>query len=169
MSEEEKKGKPGLGNFLEGLNNFVDIVVKLQETGEILREGEFKGKEGEVSGVYGVRIKTGGPDRGPSYEPFGNVKKGSNGPLVADEREPLVDVFNEKDAVTIVAEIPGAAEESIDVSIDGCTLRLRAKARDRKYYKEVTLPTAVEDMPRERSYLNGMFSIVFDKAKSAVA
>ncbi len=177
MSEDEKNTKPGIGGLLEGLNNFVEIVMKLNETGEILREGEFKGgKDNQVSGVYGLRIKAAGSGnnsspgssshKGPSVEHFGNIKKSAAGPLVAEEREPLVDVFDEQDTVTIIAEIPGATEETITISIDGPVAYLKAQARDRKYYKEIALPAAVENMPKEKSYANGIFSSVFSKQKS---
>lgn len=155
---EEKKKKFGLADLFEGLNSLIDLVSKVQERGEIEKTGEFK-TDGGVSGVYGVHIRT-AAGGAPVFEQFGNVGRGAKTGVIHDEREPLVDVFEDDDTITVVAEIPGASEDSIEVTIDGATVTLSAAARDRKYRKELTLPCEVRREPVKRSYLNGIFSLV---------
>ena len=168
MSDKGTKRKPGIGDFLEGLNGLLELVTKLQDSGEdsLNKTGEFKTDSG-VSGVYGVQIKTvqGGS---PVFEQFGNISRKQGGPLLQDEREPLVDMFEDGNQITIVAEIPGASEETIIVTIEDHHLTLSASCRDRKYRKEFNLPAAANSEPLKRSYVNGIFSIVIMKSSEAV-
>jgi len=155
---EEKPKKFGLGDLFEGLNSLIDLVTKLQDHDETVKSGEFKTESG-VSGVYGVRIKT-AAGGSPELDQFGNIGRGRKAGVIDDEREPLVDIFEENDTITVVAEIPGSTEESIEVSLEGANLRLSASARDRKYRKELTLPCETKGEPVKRSYINGIFSLV---------
>ena len=56
-----------------------------------------------MKGVFGVSIKTavGGE---PVIESFGNIRKSPVGPSVEEEREPITDLFDEKEEVIIIAE-----------------------------------------------------------------
>lgn len=98
------------------------------------------------------------------FEQFGNIARRQGSSLVNDEREPLVDMFEESNQITIVAELPGASEESIETTIEGDRLTLTAASRERKYRKELPLPYAPSKKPLKRSYLNGIFSMVLEKA-----
>ena len=117
---------------------------------------------GRVKGVYGFSIKTGLGGK-PTVEPFGNVKKTAKGPTVSEEREPIVDIFDEKEEVRIIVEVPGVAEESIKTEIKGDVLTLEAKDTDRKYYKEVVLPKNVDASTLKSRYKNGVLVIRIDK------
>jgi HSP20 family protein len=57
--------------------------------------------------------------------------------------EPLVDVFDEADFILVVAEVPGAEEDSIRVELENHTLKLRAGGKHRAYRGEVGLPAEV--------------------------
>ena len=88
----------GLGGLLNGIGNLIDLAAKLKEAGgEINKEGEIdlsNLKKG-MKGVFGVSIKTAVGGK-PIVESFGNVKKTPKGPTVEEEREPLIDVFDEE-------------------------------------------------------------------------
>ena len=94
-------GKLSLGGLLKGIENLVDLAAKLKEAGgEIKKEGEIdlsRLKEG-MKGVYGFSIKTAVGGK-PVVETFGNIKKTPEGPVVEEEREPLIDVFDEGDEI----------------------------------------------------------------------
>jgi HSP20 family protein len=65
-------------------------------------------------------------------------------PFVPETVEPLVDIFDESDCILIIAEVPGAEEDSIRVELENHTLKLRAGGRYRTYRGEVGLPAEVQ-------------------------
>lgn len=154
----------GLGGIFKGVGSLLDAVSRLAEKGEEFRkEGEIKlGKE--TKGVYGFTIKTATGGK-PSFSTFGNIKKTPKGPVVEEEREPLVDVFDEKKEVRIIAEVPGVHEDSIKAEIKGDVLTLEAKDSDRKYYKEVVLPKDIKPGTLKTKYKNGVLEIRVKKTK----
>lgn len=158
MTEKKVKIDFGLGGLFKGLGGLLETLGELAEKGEELkREGEIKiGKE--VKGVYGVTIKT-AVGKKPTFSTFGNIKKTPKGPVVAEEREPLVDLFDEKEEVKIIAEVPGVFEETIKTEIKGDVLILEAKDSDRKYYKEIVLPKDVDPGTLKSKYKNGVLEI----------
>jgi len=142
----------------------IDLVSKMEEEGkgEVRREGGFTSPSGRVKAVYGFSIKT-GPGGKPTVEPFGNVKKTAKGPVVDETREPIVDIFDEKEEVRVIVEMPGVAQESIKTEIKGDVLTLETKDSDRKYYKEIVLPKNVDARTLKSKYKNGILEIRIDK------
>ncbi len=114
--------------------------------------------------VYGVRI-TIGPDGKPIVEEFGNIRKERGRPLITEEREPLVDVYDEKDKVTIIAELPGVDKDKIDIRVVDGKLVIKASNEKRKYYKEIELPEDVDIKTAKAKYNNGVLEIVIQKKK----
>src|SRR3989337_3801405 len=120
--------KIGLGGIFKGIENIIDLADKLKEAGgEINKEGEFDLshlKKG-MKGVFGVSIKTAGGV--PVVEPFGNIRKHSAGPSVEEEREPITDLFDEKEEIIIIAEMPGVSEENIRLDLHGDIIKISAQ------------------------------------------
>jgi len=166
--EEEFKVDFGLGKdntfggLFKGISNLIEQASKLsEESGELKKTGEIKfGKE--IKGMYGFNIRTmaGGA---PKIETFGNIKKTPKGPVVEEEREPVVDIFDEKDHILIVTELPGVTEDDINLELKGDILKLSAETGDRKYSKEILLPSKVKGDKIESSYKNGILEIKLKK------
>lgn len=156
-------GGEGLTGILKGLGDILNLAERLAEQGERggTQEREFT-SPGGVRGVYGfsVRMGSGGA---PTVERFGNVKETSEGPVVSDTREPLVDVFDEGNEIVVVAEVPGVQEKDIHVELEGDVLELSATGPKRKYEKEVLLPASVDPAARRQSYQNGYLELRFNK------
>lgn len=112
--------------------------------------------------VYGVRI-TIGPDGRPIIEEFGNVKRIGRRPVIEETIEPLVDVIDEKDRVTIVAEMPGLDKDDIDIRIKDGKLIITGKGKDRKYYKEIRLPPGIKPETAKAKYKNGVLEVTIEK------
>ena len=112
--------------------------------------------------VYGVRI-TIGPDGRPVVEEFGNVKRIGRKPVIEETIEPLVDVIDEKDRVTIVAEMPGLDKDDIDIRIKDGRLVITGKGKDRKYYKEIRLPPGIKPETAKAKYKNGVLEVTIEK------
>lgn len=154
-----------LGGLLDGIGNLVDLAAKLKEAGgEINKEGEFDLshlKKG-MKGVFGVSVRTAVGGR-PVVESFGNVKKTPKGPTVEEEREPIIDVFDEDEEIRIYAEMPGVNQEDIQLDLKEDILDISAQTGDRKYYKEVLLPAKVRVDTMASSYNNGILEIKVKK------
>lgn len=157
-------GKMSFGDLIQGIGSFMDLASSLQEEGkgEQRLEGEISSPSGRVKAVYGLSIKEGLGGQ-PIVESFGNVKKTSQGPVVEEEREPLVDVFDEQDHVVVIIELPGVQLNDIHTEIKGDILTLSAANSSHKYYKEVVLPKKVNPTTASSKYKNGIFEIRMKK------
>jgi HSP20 family protein len=156
----------GFGSLFKGLEDFVGVLGKLVEAGEqhIDRTGEFKVKGlGEnAKGVYGVSVRVGLGGE-PHVERFGNIRSTKEGPEVVDVREPLIDVFDEENEIVVVAELPGVKEDAIEVEVRGDVLAITSSG-ERRYAKEVLLPSAVDAASMRRSSKNGLLELRLKKS-----
>ncbi|MCK9427001.1 MAG: Hsp20/alpha crystallin family protein [Ignavibacteriaceae bacterium] len=166
--KEEKKNYDfdfGIGGLFKGIEKLVDLAAELKEAGgEIKKEGEIDLshlKEG-MKGIFGFSIKTAVGGK-PIVEPFGNIRKTAKGPTVEEEREPITDVFDEKEEVRIYAEMPGVNEEEIKINLSDDILDISAKNQDRKYHKEILLPSKVKAETLTSNYKNGVLEVRIKK------
>jgi HSP20 family protein len=156
-------GKIGFGGIFKGLGNLIDLAAKMNEEG-VSKTGEIKGLPKDVKGVYGFKISTMGGGK-PIIETFGNVKDTAGGPVVEEVREPIVDVFDEKDQILVIVELPGVTREKIKVDINGDILNLSTSDKERRYAKEILLPHKVNADTVKTSYKNGILKITLEKLK----
>ncbi len=170
-------GKLSLGGIFKGIEKLVDLAADLKEAGgEIKKEGEIDLshlKEG-MKGVFGFSVKTAVGGK-PIVEPFGNIKKTPKGPTVEEEREPITDVFDEKEEIVIMAEMPGISEEDIKLDFPAAAgsrqgrekgediLDITAQSGERKYHKEVLLPAKIKSETLQSSYKNGILEVRMKK------
>jgi len=159
-------GKLSFGGLFKGIEKLIDLAADLKEAGgEIKKEGEIDLshlKEG-MKGIFGFSIKTavGGKS---VVEPFGNIRKTPEGTVeVKEEREPLTDVFDEKDEILVISEIPGVEEEGISVALKADILEISAVSKNRIYRKEVLLPVKADQENLSYSYKNGILEIRIKK------
>ena len=165
---EQDTGKPrresssGLGGVFSGLSELMEKLNKLAESGEELRHtGEIGGTGKGTKGIYGFTVKVGLGDQGPRVEPFGNIRqdKKAGEAVVQEIREPVVDLFEEKDCLLIVAEMPGIGVKDVQLEVKDDVLTISAAKGEKKYRKEVLLPGSY---PREKMRLtcnNGVLEI----------
>ncbi|MGB9135309.1 MAG: archaeal heat shock protein Hsp20 [Candidatus Bathyarchaeia archaeon] len=114
--------------------------------------------------VYGYSM-TIGSDGKPVVREFGNVQPGKRGPMIKEEREPLVDVVSCDNEVKVVAELPGVDKKDIKLNALDDTLTISVDTPDHKYYKEVKLPTEVDPKDSKSSYKNGVLEVTLQKTK----
>jgi len=175
MSDKEKKeekkgvdldfglGKIGLGGIFEGVGNLIDLASKLsEETEEIKKTGEIKGLGGKARGVYGFSVRTLAGKK-PVVETFGNIRRTKEGPVIEEVREPIIDVFEEKNFVRVIAELAGVSREDVKIKINEDILNLSAEKEERKYAKEILLPFSVKPDPVEFSFKNGILELKLGK------
>ncbi len=114
-----------------------------------------------MKGIYGFTVKVGLGDQGARVEPFGNIRtdKATGQAVVEEIREPVVDLFEEKDHLLIVAEMPGIGAGDVRLEVKDDVLTITAAKGDKKYRKEVLLPG---NYPKEKMGLscnNGVLEI----------
>ncbi|MFH1140867.1 MAG: archaeal heat shock protein Hsp20 [Chloroflexota bacterium] len=152
------------GGLFKGVGSLLDLVSKMAEEGqeETSASGEVETAGGKVKGVYGfsVRVGLGGK---PVIHSFGNIRETEKGPVVTETREPLVDVLDEGDHLTVVAEVPGVEEKNVQLKVEGDILEIVAASKDRKYEKQVLLPYPVDSGSVKSSYRNGVLEVSVTK------
>jgi len=173
--KQEKKEEPvvefGLdfGGIFKGLGDFINTAAKLAEQGqtEFQKTGELSfDKAKKLRGMYGfsVRVSRGGK---PVFEKFGTLAPEARPEELKPEvevREPLVDIFDEKEEIIVVAELPGVGEKAIKTGMKGNILNIYAESKDRNYTKEIKLPSKVTGKI-ESTYKNGVLELKLKKKK----
>ncbi len=164
------------GGFFEDIEQMIeDMFREIQESlpeklfrEEKLPDGRIVRRMGPF--VYGYSMSM-GPDGKPVIREFGNVKASrptAFGPKrarldVKEEREPLVDLIEEMDAIKVVAEVPGVEKEDIDLKAAENSLTISVDAKARRYYKEVEFPSTVDPESVKASYRNGVLEVTLTK------
>jgi len=164
MTKKQGRGEEGgFGGVFKGLADLIEKLGDLAEKGEKLKKsGEFQQKD--VKGVYGFSVKVGLGDKGAQevkVEPFGNVRRdeGSGETVVHEIREPVVDVFEEKDHTLVVAEMPGISTKDVHLTVKDDLLTIYAEKRDKKYRKEILLPRSYPKEKMKMTCNNGILEI----------
>jgi len=170
-AKEQSQNKGNVGGILSGLVDIAERLNELSGKGESLAEkGEFNFplKEGGIKGVYGFTLRTGLGEKGDNIkvEPFGNIRKDKKtGEAVVQEiNEPLVDVFEDEKATTLVAEMPGVGLEDIHLDVQDDVLTISAQKGEKKYRKEMLLSHLLSKDRIEMTCNNGIVTIRCGKA-----
>lgn len=137
--------------------------------------------------VSGVSIKM-GPNGKPQIQKFGDImapselqdakdsmevvpKYGELGDLtdMAESelytREPLTDIIEDEDSISLTLELPGVEKEDIDLNLEGRTLKVEATSYGRSYLKRIPLPCEVKPDMIKSTYKNGILDITLDKVQ----
>jgi len=162
--EIELEQIPFVGGLFKGIEKLVDLAERVEQAGgEIKKTGEILGEKGRAKGVYGFSIRTGIAGQ-PRIQTFGNIRpaeknKGKKEIKLSETAEPMIDVFDEKDHILIIAELPGVTKKSIILKRRGDILILKAGNEKRKYEKEILLPAKLEFEKKEMNFKNGILEL----------
>lgn len=161
---------------------FKDILEKLlkglppefqnltpEEMRKYMMENKDKFPWGAGPYIAGFNLKF-GPDGKPIMDSFGNIKPEpySGKPKVKPVkpvREPLVEVNEVNDQIIVIAEIPGATKEDVEIKATSRTLTISTKADSLliKYYKEIELPTPINSEYAKARLRNGILEVKLKK------
>ncbi len=163
----------GLSGVLGAIEKLVKLADDLQNAqGELNREGEIDlGKNAKAS--YHFRVRTLGDlkrdnQRKPSNSDFKPFEKSATSksakvtPSYVPKRtaiEPETDVFIERNAVVIYAQLPGVSEPDISIDAHADRLMLRAESASFLYQKNLPLPARVQPESLVKSYHNGILEV----------
>ena len=157
----------GLGGIFKGIGSLLELAAELaeKEPTEVHREGHV-GPTGEkgFNAVYGFSVRVGGGGK-PTVQHFGNVREAAKGPVVDDVREPMVDTFDEGEFIRVIAEMPGVDGTDIKYDLKEDVLIISGEKGDRKYYKELLLPSAIDAQKTTHSSNNGILEMKLWKVK----
>ena len=95
----------------------------------------------------------------PSFRPPRNLAK-------RQDPKPLIDIFQDNNNITIIAEIAGFNKESFKINVKDQKITLSAKSKERRYYKSLNLPKVVIPDETHTKYKNGVLEIKLKKAES---
>ncbi len=157
-------------NFFDDF--FTDMDEEFRQMEEnmarIFEEAMKPPEKGSIVGkpyVYGFSMKV-GPDGKPKIQEFGNVPQG-RGMIQSGElnegREPLTDVIDEKKEVTVIAELPGIEKKDIKLDSGEQSITISVDTPDRKYYKNLKLPSKVKPETSKATYKNGVLEVKIRK------
>jgi len=161
--EEETEHETGIvegvvSQFIPGLGGIVKALEKSSP--------EFRKRIAETDAEIKHRIETGWSsepkiDYGISIKPLvKDVEKKQEEKIEAPpERELIIDVFEEKEHISVIAELPGVEEKDIKTKLKGDTLEISAG----KYCKIITLPSAASSII-ERNYNNGILQLKIERS-----
>lgn len=150
--KKEKKPETKLGfRFLDKIFPLLDEISKLQGTKTIKKT--IKGKDIVFSSTTNIR---------PLKEDLKQQtsKKKETIKPETEEKEPLVDVFDEEKNLKIVAELPGTEKKDIKLKLKKNKLIISTK--DKKYYKELEIPSKIK-LIKKWTYKNGVLEINLEK------
>jgi HSP20 family protein len=83
--------------------------------------------------------------------------------------ETHVDVFEEKDGVRVVADLPGVEKDAIDLKCDGEILTISAANDRREYDERLRLPVRVDEHSAQATFNNGVLEVTFDRTEDSAA
>jgi HSP20 family protein len=141
----------------------VEKIMKSMMGGFGFSEEDMKRMPQNKLIIKGSTIKI-GPDGKVQVEEFGNVEPGKK-PVVKNEREPLIDILDKEDKITVLAELPGVEKHQIKLDLEEGNTLLVIDVPG-KFHKELKLPAKVKEMP-EATYKNGVLEIELTKTEKA--
>jgi len=147
---------PGLGGLFKGLEKSPAFKERLKKIDE---EVERKLKEAPLKKTEEGKFKVEGKFEARHLAPDKPSRKEVSPPM---PQERPADIFDEKDYIKVIAEIPGVEEEDIGINLQNDILIISVDIPDRKYHQELKLPCEPKGM-LEKTYRNGILEVKIKK------
>ncbi len=153
---------PGLGGIVRALEkSSPEFRRRIAQTDSEIGHRLETGWEAKPDVKYGISVRPLTARKGVTRT---SVKKEPEEELKVEteEQEPIIDIFEEKDYISVIAELPGVEEKDIETKLKDNTLEISAG----KYCKTVTLPTVPKSII-ERNYNNGILQLKIEREGNA--
>ena len=161
MNDKKRKRRPFDDDF-----GFGEEFLRMSEMMDRLFNRAIRDREDMDPIVYGFSVKS-GPDGKPIFRRFGDsVRPGEN---ISDglSREPLTDIIERGDTVSVTIEMPGVEKEDIDLDIDGRKMTVKVDNPNRRYHKVIDLPCGVEEESVRATFRNGVLDVTLTKTEES--
>ena len=149
-----KKDEDFFGSFDEEL---VEMRERMDRIFEAFMKDELRPDRAPL--VYGFSMQT-GEDGEPVVQEFGNapgqaMTSGGKSP----EREPLIDVNESGEQVSVIVELPGVEKEDIKIEVLERSLQVDVDNEVKRFHERIELPCDVLPDSIKASYKNGVLDI----------
>jgi len=170
---EEALKSFGLGSLLDALKHSEAFKKRLEEVNKQIEENLKKGsgkRQPKVMYSFSVRTLSEAPGPQRVSPPRGRRastyrERPPRQPARTEKLEPksesFVDVFDERDCISVIVALPGLEKDELSVELEGETLLLSAGT----FRQEVQLPCPVHGHPKV-TFKNGIFDIKLRKKQS---
>jgi HSP20 family protein len=125
---------------------------------DIIRQANEKNRTNPRVYVFSIRTDPRANSRGSV-----NVDKRRYINRAKELREPLVDIFDKKDEVVVVAEMPNVKKEDIELHRADNFLTISVNKPQQRKFKTVELPAEVNVEEAKINYKNGVLEVVLPK------
>lgn len=114
---------------------------------------------------------------------FGTSAADLGAPDIFDQWAPSVDMYDDRDKITVCAELPGMRKEDIDISLVGDTLSITGERKQveekeegetfrseryfGRFHRSISLPHAVDANQVKATYKEGILNISLPKTEEA--
>jgi HSP20 family protein len=162
-------------SFFDDFFEFGDIDREFDRMRELMDQISRRAARGELGSeeqgpyVYGFSMRV-GPDGKPNIQEFGNTKppkrlegETNHEKYEVAEREPLTDVIECKDEISITLEVPGVDKDEIELTVEEDRVAINVDTPQRKYFKEIPLKIKVDPKTSKATYKNGVLDIILKK------
>lgn len=109
-----------------------------------------------------------------------NVKAREETRAVERYIRPVVDIIETEEGLTLIADIPGATKEGLDVNVEKGVLTISAPAartmpgrpvfkefETAPYYRQFSIPEVMDHEKAEADYANGLLTLKIPKVEAA--
>lgn len=79
-----------------------------------------------------------------------------------------VEIIEKDDEIRVIVELPGVKKENVKLKVSGNKLIVQAQNDEKKYYKEIELPTDVDEKSAKATYNNGVLQVILKKQTQTV-
>lgn len=170
MEEMMKNLGPQLNKMMADNDGKPPSMEELNELVRKTMESQgFRGSNVKSPFSFGINM-TMGKDGKMRFNPINNMNPSENdsttGMRPNDRRtNPIIDVIDEKDQITIIAEMPGVTREEIRFEFEDNTLILYAKndETEKNYYGRTEMPTNVKTNEIKARFTNGILELKIKK------
>ncbi len=162
-SDNNKNG----GGFIDIINNLAELSEKSES---VKKEFDIAGKKGVIEYKINARPLKGHIaghssiiNKRPNKEPQLDLKFDSMSKSL-DKNEPLIEITENIDDITIIAELPNLDEKKITIDVDQDKLKINT-GLEGKDFIEVNLPKKVDKIDVKKKYENGILEVNLKKLK----
>ncbi|HUY70122.1 MAG TPA: Hsp20 family protein [Candidatus Baltobacteraceae bacterium] len=154
----KRKGGDINVNFdnVEDMNKFINKVVN-----ELLSNNTVLDNEANNS-IYGfsIKIEQNRPQIQPQQRPPYMIPQQSS----PEKSEPLIDIIDARDTVTVVMMMPGLKKEQLNIFADSRTVMINSAMPTWVYSKHLTMPEGIDPKSYNAKMNNSVLEVVFAKS-----
>jgi HSP20 family protein len=163
MKNISDDGRDGHISIFGGLDKIINLVGNMVDSDkdEVNRSGVIKPHgDNKLSSKYSFNIKLGadGKERIKSLDEILDKKASP-----AKCSEPVTDVFENVDKVTIVIELPCVEKDDIRLNIDGSAVTVSAEGCGICYFKRIALKFTPDYSSIKENFSNSIYSLEITK------